>query len=157
VGNHVSIGYYKRPELNAEKFLLHNGQRAFRTGDLAFFEGDLLFCLGRNDDQVKLHGYRIELNEISNVLCKHKLVSDAVSIALKRGNEVKKIISFVIPASESELPTREQLSGFLAEKLPYYMVPGDIALVADFPYNGNHKIDKNQLTDRYVKRQFINA
>jgi D-alanine--poly(phosphoribitol) ligase subunit 1 len=157
VGNHVSIVYYTRPELNAEKFLLHNGQRAFKTGDLAFFEGDLLFCLGRNDDQVKLHGYRIELNEISNVLCKHTLVSDAVSIALKRGNEVKKIISFVIPASESELPTREQLSGFLAEQLPYYMVPGDIALVADFPYNGNHKIDKNQLTERYVKRQFINT
>ena len=90
VGNHVSIGYYKRPELNDEKFFLHNGQRAFRTGDLAYFEGNLLFCLGRNDDQVKLHGYRIELNEISNVLCKHESVSDAVSIALKRGNEVKK-------------------------------------------------------------------
>lgn len=156
-GDHVSIGYYKRTELNDEKFFLHNGQRAFRTGDLAYFEGDLLFCLGRNDDQVKLHGYRIELNEISNVLCKHELVSDAVSIALKRGNEVKKIISFVIPASETNLPTRENLSAFLADQLPYYMVPGDIALVADFPYNSNHKIDKNQLTERYVKRQFINA
>jgi D-alanine--poly(phosphoribitol) ligase subunit 1 len=157
VGNHVSIGYYKRPELNDQKFFLHNGQRAFRTGDLAYYEGDLLFCLGRNDDQVKLHGYRIELNEISHVLCKHALVSDAVSIALKRGNEVKKIISFVIPANESEHPTREQLSDFLAEQLPYYMVPGDVALVEDFPYNSNHKIDKNQLTERYVKRQFINA
>lgn len=157
VGNHVSIGYYKRPELNDEKFFVHNGQRAFRTGDLAYFEGDLLFCLGRNDDQVKLHGYRIELNEISNVLCKHEGVSDAVSIALKRGNEVKKIISFVIPSTETKHPTREQLSTFLAEQLPYYMVPGDIALVEDFPYNSNHKIDKNQLTERYVKRQFINA
>jgi D-alanine--poly(phosphoribitol) ligase subunit 1 len=157
VGDHVSIGYYKRPELNEEKFFLHNGQRAFRTGDLAYFEGDLLFCLGRNDDQVKLHGYRIELNEISNVLCKHELVSDAVSIALKRGNEVKKIISFVIPASETNHPTREEIAAFLADQLPYYMVPGDIALVADFPYNSNHKIDKNQLTERYVKRQFINA
>ena len=116
-----------------------------------------MFCLGRNDDQVKLHGYRIELNEISNVLCKHDLVSDAVSVALKRGNEVKKIISFVIPANQSEYPTREQLSDFLAEQLPYYMVPGDVALVEDFPYNSNHKIDKNQLTERYVKRQFINA
>lgn len=156
-GNHVSVGYYKRPELNDEKFFLHNGQRAFRTGDLAYYEGSLLFCLGRNDDQVKLHGYRIELNEISNVLCTHPLVSDAVSIALKRGNEVKKIISFVIPVNESEHPTREHLSAFLGEQLPYYMVPGDVALVEDFPYNSNHKIDKNQLTERYVKRLFINA
>ncbi len=156
VGDHVSIGYYKRPELNEEKFFLHNGRRAFRTGDLAYYEGDLLFCLGRNDDQVKLHGYRIELNEISHVLCTHELVSDAVSIALKRGNEVKKIISFAIPAGENH-PTREQLSDYLAEQLPYYMVPGDVALVEEFPYNSNHKIDKNQLTERYVKRQFLNA
>ena len=155
VGNHVSVGYFKNEASNKEKFFVHEGQRAFRTGDLAYYENDMVFCVGRNDDQVKMHGFRIELNEISNVLCKSDLVLDAVTVALKRNKEVKKIISFVILKDTiSKEALTLQLMPFLEKTVPYYMIPGDIVIVKEFPYNTSHKIDKNKLTDDYLKMQF---
>jgi D-alanine--poly(phosphoribitol) ligase subunit 1 len=154
VGDHVSTGYFKNEELNRSKFFMHNGKRAFRTGDIAYYENDLLFYLGRNDDQIKMHGFRIELNEIANVICKHDLVKDAVAVPLKRGNEVKKIIAFIIPKIQQEKDEfKKQLFPFLEQVLPYYMIPGDILLMDDFMYSSSHKIDKNKLIDLYLKKE----
>ncbi len=157
VGDHVSIGYFNNEELNKKKFFVYNGKRAFKTGDLAYIQSDLLFCKGRNDDQVKMHGFRIELNEINNVICKNELISDAVTIGLKRNNEVKKIVSFVISknmVSNEEL--KYQLLHFLEKSLPYYMIPGDIDVVNDFPHSTSHKIDKKKMVDEYLQRKFNN-
>ncbi len=154
-GTHVSAGYFKNETANKQKFFEHNGKRAFRTGDMAYYEDGMLFFLGRNDDQVKMHGYRIELAEISSVICKHAAVADAVTIALKRNNEVKKIISFIIVKyviEKNEL--LKQLQSFLETTLPYYMIPGDIAVVKNFPYSVSHKIDKNKLMEDYLNIQF---
>src|SRR6185312_13047711 len=69
LGPHVMRGYLNRPELNADKLFLESGQRGFRTGDLGEMgEGGLLFCRGRRDEQIKLNGYRIELQEIDKAL-----------------------------------------------------------------------------------------
>jgi len=153
-GDHVSTGYFKNKELNAEKFFLHNGKRAFRTGDLAYFDDGLLFCIGRNDDQVKMNGFRIELNEISAVLTQHELISDAVTVALRRNNEVKKLISFVLVKDPADAPKiMEQVLPFIEAAIPYYMIPGDIVAVDAFPYSVSHKIDKNQLIADYLKTQ----
>ena len=113
----------------------------------------MVFCKGRNDDQVKMHGFRIELNEISNVICKHNLVLDVVTVALKRNTEVKKIISFIILKTQVEKEELTmQLIPFLEKLMPYYMIPGDFMIVADFPYSTSHKIDKNKLIDGYLNR-----
>ncbi len=158
VGDHVSIGYFNNNDFNKQKFFIHEGKRAFRTGDLAYYENDMVFCIGRNDDQVKMHGFRIELNEISNIICENELILDAVTIALKRNTEVKKIISFVILKDFIEREILfEQLDVFLNRTLPYYMIPGDIVVVKSFPYNSSHKIDKNKLVDNYLKQQFNNT
>ena len=111
--------------------------------------------MGRNDDQIKMNGFRIELNEISNVICTNKNISDATTVALKRNNEVKKIISFVIPTTNFNEPNlRESLTQFLENKLPYYMLPGDIVCVEEFPYSSSHKIDKKKLIEEYIAKQF---
>jgi D-alanine--poly(phosphoribitol) ligase subunit 1 len=152
VGPHVSHGYFKNEELNKKKFFIHKNQRAFKTGDLAYYENDLLFFIGRNDEQIKLNGFRIELTEISNELLKNSSLSDAVTVALKRDGMVKRIISFVIPAEKhntSELKT--ELMKELEAALPYYMLPGDIVPIAEFPYSTSHKIDKNKLIDTYLQ------
>lgn len=155
VGDHVSAGYFKNEELNKSKFFIHNGKRAFRTGDIAYYENDLLFYMGRNDDQIKMHGYRIELNEIANIICKHNLVKDAVAAPLKRGNEVKKIIAFIILKDQIQDTDefKKALFPFLEKLLPYYMIPGDIMLMNDFEYSSSHKIDKNKLIDLYLKKE----
>lgn len=154
VGDHVSTGYFKDKMLTDEKFFIHEGKRAFKTGDLAYYEDDMLFCIGRNDDQIKMHGFRIELNEISAVICTYPAIADAVTIALKRNNEVKKIVTFVI-LSEKMLKNELllQLIPFLEQKLPYYMIPGDVDIVNEFPYSISHKIDKNKLIENYLKQR----
>lgn len=151
VGEHVSIGYFQRPDLNGEKFFVRNGQRAFRTGDIAYYEDGMVFYLGRNDDQVKFNGFRIELNEISNVLCEHAAVHDAVAVALRRNNEVKKLIAFVILKDKNmDIDSNTEFKNFLSKKLPYYMLPSDFVLLPDFEYTASHKIDKNKLTENYL-------
>jgi D-alanine--poly(phosphoribitol) ligase subunit 1 len=154
VGDHVSIGYFKNEELNAQKFYTHEGKRAFKTGDLAYYQNDMLFCMGRNDDQVKMNGFRIELNEISNVILKHETIADAVTVGLKRNNEVKKIVSFVITKNTmNKAEVNQTLLPFLQKALPYYMLPGDVEVVTVFPYNNNYKIDKPKLIAEYLQRQ----
>ena len=154
VGDHVSTGYLKNEELNSNKFFLHNGKRAFKTGDLAYYENDLLFFVGRNDEQIKLHGYRIELSEINNVLTENSIVLDAITIPLKRNNEVKKIVSFIkLKHGTDPTNSKETLLLFLGNKLPYYMIPGDISFIESFPYNVSHKIDKKKLVEDYINNQ----
>jgi len=151
-GDHVSIGYYKNEEFNRTKFYTHNGRRAFKTGDLAYYEDKMIFFLGRNDDQVKLHGFRIELNEISNEICKSLEISDAITLPLKRNTEIKKLITFIkIKEGQTLSKFKDSLLSRLEKTLPYYMIPSDIIEVEDFPYNSSHKIDKNKLIETYLE------
>ncbi len=150
-GPHVSIGYFKSPELNAQKYFVQNGERAFRTGDLAYFEGDVLFFIGRNDNQVKMNGFRIELGEITNVIASNPAVIEAITLPLKRNSEVKKLISFVqLNTTANTDQTKAELLHNLEKKLPHYMIPGDIVVIPDFPYNQNHKIDGKKLVADYI-------
>jgi D-alanine--poly(phosphoribitol) ligase subunit 1 len=156
IGDHVSAGYFKNEKLNKKKFFIHNGKRAFRTGDIAYYENDMLFYLGRNDDQVKMHGFRIELNEISNVICMHKNIKNAATVALKRNHEVKKIISFIILKTKMDKDRlMTELFPFLEKQLPYYMIPGDFMIIDDFFYSSSHKIDKKRLIEEYLKSELL--
>jgi D-alanine--poly(phosphoribitol) ligase subunit 1 len=153
VGPHVSPGYFNRDDLNEKKFYMHEGQRAFRTGDVAYYEKGMIYFLGRNDDQVKLHGFRIELDEISHVLCEHAEIDEAVTVPLKRNNEVKKIISFVKASRHIiGIDLREMVLPILSRRLPYYMIPSEVIVIDDFPYNVSHKIDKNKLVELYMNK-----
>jgi D-alanine--poly(phosphoribitol) ligase subunit 1 len=102
-----------------------------------------------------MHGFRIELNEITNAICKNDFISTAVTVGLKRNNEVKKIVSFVISKNDmSKQELKDKILAKLEDSLPYYMIPGDIDIVNEFPYSTSHKIDKNKLIEEYLKRQF---
>lgn len=150
VGDHVSSGYFKEEELSAEKFYLHNRHRAFRTGDLGYYENEMIFFIGRNDDQIKLHGYRIELSEITSVIRKLDFIEDAVTVPLKKDKEVKRIVSFVILKNGmSSMALKEKIIKIIDGQLPPYMIPGDIKEVKTFPISSNHKIDKNKLIALY--------
>ena len=154
VGKNVSLGYLNRPDLNAEKFITIEGERAFKTGDQGYLEDGILFFKGRNDDQVKLHGFRIELNEITSVLNDMSFVLQAETIPLKRNGEVKKIVSLVQLKSgqdESKDWKAEILEG-LNSKLPYYMIPSDFKFIDKMPLNQNGKADKKMLEQLYLAK-----
>ncbi len=146
IGENVSIGYFQNKILNKEKFSLKGGVRAFRTGDYGYFEGDMLFFTNRKDDLVKLHGFRIETTEIDMEMINTENIQDAITLPLKRGNEVLRLITFFI--SQKNIDT-ESIKNSISKKLPYYMIPSDIVQIDKFPYNANHKIDKKELINIY--------
>lgn len=156
IGDNVSLGYVNRPDLNEQKFYTYNGKRAFKTGDLGYFLDGMLFCKGRNDDQVKLHGYRIELNEITAKLNEIDFIFQAETIALRRNEEVKKIVSLV----QLEVSKIKDLTDFkkliiahLSKKLPQYMIPSDFKQVEIIPLNQNGKSDKKELERLYLSKE----
>ncbi|MGD1847697.1 MAG: AMP-binding protein [Salibacteraceae bacterium] len=153
VGNNVSIGYFEAPELNAQKFFLHQQKRAFRTGDLGKLENGQLFFGGRNDDQIKLNGFRIELGDISHQMGQLPGVKDAVVLPLKQRETVKRIIGILI-LEEGISPDQSYLDRLrqrLYDHLPAYMVPSELCVTSEFPYTTNHKVDRKALIDRYRK------
>lgn len=152
-GPHVSIGYLNDPLLTARKFEMDGHQRAFLTGDLGYYENGLIYFTGRNDDMIKLHGYRIELGEISSVIRSLEFVDDAITVPLKRGDEIKRIISFYIlrnPDDPEKSRYPAMIRTLLMEKLPAYMVPGDLMEVREFPLNTNQKTDRAALIRHYI-------
>lgn len=156
IGDNVSLGYVNRPDLNQQKFFISNGKRAFRTGDLGYFLDGMLFCKGRNDDQIKLHGYRIELNEITAKLNEIDFIFQAETIALRRNDEVKKIVSLVqldISKTQDLTDFKKEIISHLSKNLPQYMIPSDFKLVEIIPLNQNGKSDKKELERIYLSKE----
>jgi len=150
-GPHVSIGYVNEPELNSQKFFIDNGTRAFRTGDYGELKNEMLYFTGRNDDLVKLHGYRIELNEITSALLKIAGVLQAETIALKRNGITKKIVSLVVLEKDNGISTIS-IKEKLTDTLPHYILPSDIKIVSEIKLNQNGKADKKELQRQYLAR-----
>jgi len=151
LGEHVMRGYLNQPELNQEKLFEEAGQRGFRTGDLGEMgkEG-LLFCRGRRDDQIKLNGYRIELQEIDKALQKLPGVSGSAVVPLRRPDgSVARLVAYV--AIPGQVRPAADWKERLATSLPPYMVPSELLLTADFPVSTNGKIDRKALEQRYLQ------
>jgi amino acid adenylation domain-containing protein len=153
-GDGLARGYLNQPELTAEKFFSHpfsnelsdnkSSARIYRTGDLARYRPDgTIEFLGRVDNQVKISGYRIELGEIEAALMQHPDVQSAAVIARQDVPGEKKLVAYVVPR-ERGCPTTE-LRGFLAGKLPAYMLPSGFVLLDTLPLSPNGKLDRAAL------------
>lgn len=154
VGDNVSIGYLNRPDLNQEKFIQIDNTRAYKTGDNGFLKDGMLFFSSRTDNQIKLHGYRIELDEITSKINDLDFVVQAETIALKRNGEVKKIVSLIQLSNsiDQSIEPKTLLIDSLSKSLPPYMVPSDFKFIEKFPLNQNGKTDKKQLESFYLQR-----
>ena len=95
-GPHVSPGYLGRPDLTERAFFLLDGMRAYRTGDEGHYQDGLLFFDGRMDNQIKLHGYRIELGDVEANLRALPGVRDAVVLAVVKQERAESLAAFVI-------------------------------------------------------------
>ncbi len=149
-GAGLARGYLGHPGLTAEKFIPNPygttpGDRLYRTGDQARyqFDGNIEF-LGRRDYQVKVRGYRIELEEIAAALKHHTAVQDAVVVARDGKQDHKQIIAYVL--SDLEQPANDRdLHRFLQEKLPDYMLPAAFVMLESFPLTPNGKVNRRAL------------
>ncbi|WP_350307342.1 amino acid adenylation domain-containing protein, partial [Photorhabdus viridis] len=147
-GDGVAQGYFNRPELTAERFLVdpfsdNPDARMYRTGDLARYlpDGNIEF-LGRNDQQVKIRGFRIELGEIEARLAEHPAVHEVVVLTRGEGED-KRLAAYVVASADDGLVN--SLRAHLSAILPDYMVPSAFVRLDAFPLTPNGKLDRRAL------------
>ena len=144
-GAGVANGYWKRPELTADRFIddpAEPGRKFYRTGDLVrrHPDGKLEF-LGRIDHQVKIRGHRIELGEIESALMRQAGVREAVVIVRDDAMGDKRLVAYVTPKAGGA-PDAEQIRRALAVELPEIMVPTALLVLQAFPLTPNGKVDR---------------
>lgn len=150
-GNTVAKGYFKMPEKTAAAFdliKLKNGEvrRMYHTGDLGYFKEGMLYCIGRTDLQVKVHGYRMEIGDIeANILLKENV--EAVCVVPKRKDgKIRSLVAFVVaPSVSGSFDDAKAIKRHLKELLPEYMVPKKIKFIDKLPMTSNGKVDRKTL------------
>lgn len=149
-GDSVSSGYLNQPELTDEKFVPNPFKvksRMYKTGDLVRWsnQGKIEF-LGRVDDQVKVRGFRVEIQEVNAALRMHENIQDAV-VTIKELNDEKYLCAYVVANKriDAKLVQKE-----ISEKLPDYMVPSYIVQLNKIPTSLNGKVNKAELPNPVI-------
>jgi amino acid adenylation domain-containing protein len=143
----VARGYWRNEALTRERFVpdpfLGAGALMYRTGDRAVCRNGDIFFAGRHDDQVKLNGYRIELEEICSLLRRYPAISNAAIVVDDSG--VKPVLRAFFEAPPSARVNVHDLTAYLNRFLPRFMIPSSLVEVASIPLNANGKVDRRLL------------
>ncbi|WP_158619438.1 non-ribosomal peptide synthase/polyketide synthase [Corallococcus sp. AB011P] len=151
-GGTVGRGYLGRPELTADRFIPSPfaktpGERMYRTGDRARLgpDGAIVF-LGREDDQLKVRGFRVEPGEVEAVLKQHPAIAEAVVVARDAGGGERRLVAYGVPTTGGQL-VPDLLKTFLEERLPSYLVPSAVVVLETLPLTANGKVDRRALPE----------
>ena len=146
----LARGYQNQAGWTAEQFVpdpwsATAGARLYRTGDLARLlpDGNLVY-LGRTDQQVKIHGFRVEPGEIEAALVQHEAVHEAVVQAQEEIAGDARLVAYIVPGSQQR-PTVGALRSYLQPKLPDYMLPSAFVWLDELPLTPNGKLDWRML------------
>lgn len=148
----LGLGYLNKPDLTHAAFVnvqIREEERLYKTGDIARWleDGELEF-IGREDDQLKIRGVRIEPGEIEKVLRRHPNIQDVIIIGSRQQKEDTKLSAFII---SGQTVSFSEITAFMADSLPSYMIPTHFYQLDSFPIKNNGKIDRPQLF-RQAKR-----
>ncbi|MBX8523012.1 amino acid adenylation domain-containing protein, partial [Pseudomonas cichorii] len=150
-GTCVARGYLNRDDLTAERFLADpfveaGSGRLYKTGDLGCRNADgVIEYLGRNDDQIKIRGFRVELGEIESRLTDHLSVRDAAVVAREDNPGDKRLVAYFTQQPGQEPASVDVLRAHLQACLPDYMVPAAYVELEKMPVSANGKLDRRSL------------
>ena len=151
VGDTVSSGYFGRPDLTARAFgtrrVVGGEYRLYRTGDKGYLRGGQLHYCGPLDLQIKLHGYRIELEDIEQNICRLPGVRGAVVLPQERDGAIRSLTAYVAAdwPGERGFAASQRARGELAQFLPAYMIPKKFVFLDALPMTANGKVDRKAL------------
>lgn len=152
-GEGLARGYLNRPELTARSFIkspFNPDEKLYKTGDAAkWYSNGEVNLLGRTDSQVKINGYRIELEEIKKNILEIPGIQDAVVVNQTVNNKQALCAYLKTEGEESPATVREYLSRIL----PDYMIPSYITYVTEIHLNSNGKVDREKLPDPLLAKQ----
>jgi amino acid adenylation domain-containing protein len=159
-GPPLALGYLRDPELTNRRFLGNpyrdesGADVLYRTGDRCRFlqNGEVEF-LGRNDRQVKVRGYRVELGEVESHLQRH----GAIQRVIVTMAATDKLVAYLEPKALSDKPTVTTLREYLSEKLPSYMIPSTFIWLEQMPLTLNGKVDTTLLPSSPIGRPLLDS
>ncbi|WP_237110216.1 non-ribosomal peptide synthetase, partial [Nonomuraea sp. MG754425] len=149
-------GYVNAPGLTASRFVADpfagDGSRLYRTGDLARFapDGSLDF-LGRADNQIKIRGMRLEIEDVEAGLAEHPGVRHSCVVARKNAAGGAYLVGYVIPAAGSEDLRPDDVKAWATGNMVDYMVPAHVVVLREFPLTENGKLDRRALPEPVVE------
>ncbi|MFI9257299.1 amino acid adenylation domain-containing protein [Streptomyces sioyaensis] len=150
-GPGLALRYLDRPGLTAERFVpdpfgAQPGDRLYRSGDLARYDGDgELHYLGRADHQVQIRGFRVEPGEVQAVLARHPALAGAVVTAVAAPDGGTELVGYPVPLPGTPPPSAADLRDFLRARLPEYMIPTHLVPLDEIPLTANGKTDRTAL------------
>jgi len=156
---HVTPGYWQQDELTAKAFVELGGKRFYKTGDRARYlpDGALAF-VGRTDQQIKLHGHRIEPGDIETALVSHERCDRAVVALADDPQGSQRLVAWVVSPKRQTVSAAE-LRDYLKQRLPRYMLPSVIEVIDNLPLTVNGKVDRRALPEpkwgRRVDQKYI--
>lgn len=146
--DYLAQGYWKQPELTSDRFRHdpdHRDQRFYLTGDVGRFRPDgALQHLGRKDFQIKIHGYQVPTGEVEALLLSQPDVREACVVKQHARDDHELLVAYVAPNEGSTIQV-ERLQLALAARLPSYMVPHHIVVLADLPKTPTSKVDRSRM------------
>ncbi|WP_225728603.1 non-ribosomal peptide synthase/polyketide synthase [Nocardia sp. JCM 34519.1] len=145
-GAQLARGYRGRAGLTAARFVADpfdsSGGRLYRTGDVVRWNrAGVLEFVGRVDDQVKIRGFRVEPGEVESILAQHPSVSRSVVVARETDTGDKQLVGYVVADGIDGADVR----GFVAERLPDFMVPAAVVVLDSIPLTANGKVNRSAL------------
>ena len=139
-GPMLSNGYIEKKQ-NKDVFVFHKGVRWYRTSDQIILFKEKYFIKGRMDKVIKIHGYRVDLNDIERNLRKIDGVDDAITF-LKKINDTKVLLCAI---KSKKIKKENFLIEKISQKLPNYMIPKKFKIYKDFPLNRSGKTDRKKI------------
>lgn len=155
-GTSVMEGYWADPERTAKSRIVNTfsdglSDPVYRTGDLVVEEPDGNYTfLGRKDNQIKSRGYRIELGDIESAMYAHHEVVECAAVAVPDEAITNRIMGYVVVTGDL---SAGDLTAFVAERIPKYMVPDTLEVMGVLPKTSTGKIDRQALMESALKRE----
>ncbi|HEX7693923.1 MAG TPA: AMP-binding protein, partial [Sphingomonas sp.] len=144
-GAGLAKGYRHRPDLTAERFVTIGGERLYRTGDLARYRPDgTILCLGRVDNDEKIRGYRVAVEEIEGALAEHPEIVAAAVRSWPDASGERALAAYIVTRGD-DMPGRAELREHLGKTLPEYMIPSHFEHLPALPMTPNAKVDRKAL------------